>query len=75
MGYISELLEKQQKREHDEARRIARVDKAKILYHMHDLDEGFWDKVYDVKYKYLANGLTRSYLIDKDENVIDSFDN
>lgn len=70
MCYISELLEKQQ---HEEARRIARLDKAKDLYHMHDLDEGFWDKVYDVKYKYLANGLTRYYLIDKDGNVIDSF--
>ena len=75
MGYITELLEKQQKREHDEARRIVRIDKAKSIYHMYDLDEGFWDKVYDVKYKYLANGLTRSYLVDKDDNVITSFDN
>lgn len=74
MGYITDLLKKAEKRERDEARRISRLDHAKDIYHIHDLDEGFWDKVYDVTYKYLENGLTRFYLLDKEGNVIDSFD-
>lgn len=75
MGYITDLLKKYNKREHDEARRIYRIDHAKDLYHKHDLDEGFWDKVYDVTYKMLEEGITRFYLLDIDGNVIDSFDN
>lgn len=75
MGYyVVELLKKYNKREHDEARRIYRIDHAKDLYTKYDLDDEFWDKVYDVTYKLMDEGVTRYYLLDVDGNVIDSFD-
>ena len=55
MSNISDLIYEHHKREIEEKRRNMRVDKAKELYHIHDLEKSFWDKVYDVKIEYLSN--------------------
>lgn len=69
-----ELVLKNQHKEHEESLRVCRIDGAKELYHIHDLDEGYWDNVHDITYEYLPNGLTRHYLKDANGNIIDSFD-